>query len=518
MKVFVLDSNNKVLMPTHSAKARILLKQGKAKVYHLDPFVVKLNYMIDNVCMQKVKVGIDDGAKQAGIAVVAGCETVFTGTLTLTNNIKDKMEARAGFRRGRRNRLRYRKPRFNNRMITKCAVCGKNARSGHDTCRLCKGTNHMFKSKTYWLPPSVKARKDYVVRTINKLNKWIPIDQVIIETGRFDLQKLMNPEITNEEYQQGPMYGKDSLKAALISEYGNKVNVDGKTRTVARCCYCGKENVPLEVEHIFPKGKGGTDAWHNLTLACKECNQFKGNRTPEEAGMKLLVKPLKFYQTRLLKYATQLQQGKNYLKQAIYDAIGVMPTFTYGQFTSWQRKKFDIPKTHINDAIMVAITTYDSDDKPEIPEVCCDEYTIKAMGTKARAMFTATHYSPKDFSYRDKESGKRKRINSLDAGVRFKHTVRALKEINQACVIVNGKAVAVKTTERIPDNATMIVAKGDMVKARVKNDYFTGRVVACMSNGNIKICVNNKDVRAVSLRNTVVKSKCENVLFQRLQL
>jgi len=516
MKVFVIDMNNNPLMPTHSAKARILLKNKKAKVIKTEPFVIKLNYPINNTYLQKIKVGIDDGAKEAGIAVIAEREkkkdsVVFTGIISLTNNIKDKMEARSGFRRCRRNRLRYRKPRFDNRVRVKCAVCGKNAQKGHDTCRLHKGTKWYNKSgRDYWLPPSVKARKDYIVRTVKRLNKWIPIDQIIVETGRFDLQKLVNPEISGEGYQQGPMYGKDTLKAALIAEYGRRE----EKRTVAFCCYCGKENVPLEIEHIYPKGKGGTDAWHNLTLACKECNKFKGNRTPEEAGMKLLVKPLKFNQTKTLKFATQLQQGKNYLREALYRATNVLPSFTYGQFTSWQRKRFDIPKTHINDAIVVGITTYDSDNKPRVPKVHCSEYHIKAMGTKARALFTATCYSPKDFCYRDEE-GKRKRINSLKAGVNFGHTVRALKEINKACVLVDGKAKAIRIIEDIPQKATLVIEKGDVVEGKVGKKIIKGRVNACMSNGTIRVLDNKTNVQTtMSLKKTKLVSRKENIIFQ----
>lgn len=519
MKVFVIDMNNKPLMPTHSAKARILLKNKKAKVVKTEPFVIKLNYPIKNTYLQKVKIGIDDGAKEAGIAVVTENSkrkdsVVFTGTIALTNNIKDKMESRRGFRRCRRNRLRYRKPRFDNRVRVKCAVCGKNAYKGHDTCRLHKGTKYYDKIRRgYWLPPSVKARKDYIVRVINRLNKWIPIDQIIIETGRFDLQKLIHPDISSEGYQQGPRYNKDSLKAALIAEYGRRE----EKKTIAFCCYCGKENVPLEIEHIFPKGKGGTDTWHNLTLACKECNKHKGNRTPEEAGMGLLVTPLKFNQTKTLKFATQLQQGKNYLREAIYKNIGILPSFTYGQFTSWQRKKFDIPKTHINDAIVIAVTTYDSEDKPRIPKMACGEYHVRAMGTKARAIFTATHYSPKDYCYYDEESNKRKRINSLKAGVNLGHTVRALKEINKACVLVKGKAKAIRTIEEIPQEATLIIEKGDVVEGKVKNREIKGRVTACMSNGTVRVLDNKTNVQTtISMKKAKLISKKENIVFQKI--
>ena len=57
------------------------------------------------------------------------------------------------------------------------------------------------------------------------------------------------------------------------------------------CQYCGKQNKSLTVDHVIPKFRGGQDTWENLVAACKECNQTKGERTSEEAGMPLAKKP-----------------------------------------------------------------------------------------------------------------------------------------------------------------------------------------------------------------------------------
>tara|TARA_A100001037_G_scaffold162074_2_gene145815 strand:+ start:861 stop:1406 length:546 start_codon:yes stop_codon:yes gene_type:complete len=53
------------------------------------------------------------------------------------------------------------------------------------------------------------------------------------------------------------------------------------------CQYCGKSKAPLTIDHITPKGRGGLDTWENLVVACKPCNQRKGDRTPDEANMPL---------------------------------------------------------------------------------------------------------------------------------------------------------------------------------------------------------------------------------------
>jgi len=58
-----------------------------------------------------------------------------------------------------------------------------------------------------------------------------------------------------------------------------------------RCGYCGKYNSELTLDHILPRSRGGADTWDNLVTSCIKCNNKKGNMTPAEAGMKLLVKP-----------------------------------------------------------------------------------------------------------------------------------------------------------------------------------------------------------------------------------
>lgn len=60
-----------------------------------------------------------------------------------------------------------------------------------------------------------------------------------------------------------------------------------------RCQYCGSPSAPLTIDHIIPRSRGGGDTWENLTTACIVCNNRKGNRTPEEARMRLLTQPRK---------------------------------------------------------------------------------------------------------------------------------------------------------------------------------------------------------------------------------
>lgn len=58
-----------------------------------------------------------------------------------------------------------------------------------------------------------------------------------------------------------------------------------------RCVYCNTTKLPLTVDHVIPRSRGGGDTWENLVCACVKCNVRKGNRTPDEANMKLTTTP-----------------------------------------------------------------------------------------------------------------------------------------------------------------------------------------------------------------------------------
>jgi 5-methylcytosine-specific restriction endonuclease McrA len=60
-----------------------------------------------------------------------------------------------------------------------------------------------------------------------------------------------------------------------------------------KCCYCGRSDLPLTIDHIIPRARGGQDSWENLVCACVVCNNKKSDRTPEEAEMSLEQRPFK---------------------------------------------------------------------------------------------------------------------------------------------------------------------------------------------------------------------------------
>ena len=172
MRVFVLASNDQPLMPMHPAKARRLLKAGRAEVVRRVPFTIRLLFEPSGRGPwpgQEVEFKADDGAKTGGVAVsqhrtVKPDAVVFAGEIDLSNDTKKKLDQRRGYRRARRYRLGHRKMRYKNRPRTKCRVCGRNARKGADTCRSHASEPAEARNFVPWLPPSQKARKDRIVR------------------------------------------------------------------------------------------------------------------------------------------------------------------------------------------------------------------------------------------------------------------------------------------------------------------------------------------------------------------
>ncbi len=244
--VFVLDTNKVPQMPCHPAKARRLLKTGKAAVYRRYPFTIVLKYAVEQAQTQPVEVKIDPGSRSTGLSIVAqfarGWVVLWAANLTHRGQtVKLNLDKRRAARRSRRHRkTRYRKPRFNNRTRPKG-----------------------------WLPPSLQSRVDNVFNWVKKLIAFAPVTAIQVETVRFDTQKLQNPEISGVQYQQGELAGYE-VREYLLEKWGRK------------CAYCEAENVPLEVEHIRPKSRGGSNRVSNLTLSCVPCNIKKGNRPVEE--------------------------------------------------------------------------------------------------------------------------------------------------------------------------------------------------------------------------------------------
>ena len=311
LRVPVLNMRGKPLMPTTPAKARHLLEQGKAKVVKRTPFVIQMTIATGET-KQDIILGVDAGYSKVGFSIVTKQQELVSGTLELRKNMSKKLEEKKMYRKNKRNKLWYRQPRFNNRKI-----------------------------KRGWLAPSLQHKLDTYIRLIEKLKKWFPITNTVIEVANFDAQKMQNPEISGIEYQQGELCGYE-IKEYLLEKFGKK------------CVYCKKKDIPLEIEHIIPTSKGGSSRVSNLTISCRKCNLKKGNQTAEEFGFPNIQKKAK----ETLKSTTFM----NVIRKRLVERVNAEETFGY--ITKYGRIKHNLEKNHINDAFIIAKGTNQKRCKP----------------------------------------------------------------------------------------------------------------------------------------------------------
>ncbi len=324
--VAVLDRNGQPLMPCHPARARELLGKGRAVVVHLTPFVIRLkDRSVADSVVDGVQVGIDPGSRHTGIAVFGfGATTgqARRGLFTVQidhrgRQISANLTSRAQLRRGRRSRnLRYRAPRFLNRARPEG-----------------------------WLAPSLDHRVHSTMSWISRLTGWFPVTGWHQELVRFDMQQLRNPEIFGTQYQQGALAGFE-VREYLLAKWGRK------------CAYCGATGVgptgvPLNIDHIHPKARGGGNAVSNLTLACIGCNLRKGARdvrdfVTDPARLARILAQAK----RPLADAAAVNSTRWALHQAL-TATGLSVATGSGGQTKFNRTQFGLPKSHTLDALSV---------------------------------------------------------------------------------------------------------------------------------------------------------------------
>jgi len=300
LRVPVINMRGRALMPTTAKKARHLLKNGKAKIVGYAPFCIQLLYATGET-IQKIVLGVDAGFKHIGWSVVSATGEILAGEMELRSDIKRLLEKRRQYRRLRRSQLWYRKPRFLNR------------------------------GKEDWLAPSIEHKLQSHIKLIDRLKAILPIAEVVVEVASFDTQKMQKPEISGVEYQQGELQGYE-VREYLLEKWQRK------------CAYCGKKDVPLEIEHIVPKSRGGSNSVSNLTISCHDCNQKKGNMTAAEFGSPQIQEKAK----KTLKAAAFM----NAIRWKLVNMLGC--GYTYGYITKCNRIKRGLEKSHINDAFVIA--------------------------------------------------------------------------------------------------------------------------------------------------------------------
>lgn len=242
-RTLVLGKNKQPLMPCHPARARALLKKGKAAVFRRFPFTIILLHRAGGET-QPLEIKIDPGSKMSGIAVnLHGqdhIKTVWAANITHRGHqIKEALASRAAQRGARRSRnLRYRAPRFDNRT-----------------------------RPTGWLPPSLMSRVHNLNTWCLRLQRLSPLSHGTVETVRFDMQKMINPDIQGAEYQCGTLAGFELREYLLF-------------RDRHTCQYCSGQSGDeiLNLDHKHPRSRGGSNSVTNLVVSCRSCNEDKGSQ------------------------------------------------------------------------------------------------------------------------------------------------------------------------------------------------------------------------------------------------
>ena len=297
-------------MPTTPRRARVFLKAKRAAVVRREPFTIRLRFAT-KAHVQEIVVGVDTGSQDVGIAATTNGEVVFQAEVHLRDDIGEKLIQRHQYRRTRRQRkTRYRPARWRNR-----------------------------RRSPGWLAPSLRSKAEATVKAVRFVSSLLPVWRVKVEVGSFDTQKMQNPEISGREYQQGHLEGYQ-IKEYLLRKWQHQ------------CAYCGAREVPLQVEHIIPKARGGTDRASNLAIACEPCNLRKGKQTAAEFGF-----PGVQAQARVpLKDAAHVSALKSRVIQELQAIFGESRiSIAYGYETKYKRiQELDLPKSHANDAVAIA--------------------------------------------------------------------------------------------------------------------------------------------------------------------
>lgn len=336
--VFVVDHQRKPLDPVHPGRARFLLQTGHAAVLRRFPFTIILKATKPDRVSTPLRFKIDPGSQTSGLAVVNDTtgQVVWAAELVhRAHKVKEHLDKRRSHRRFRRQRhTRYRQPRFLNR-----------------------------RRKPGWLPPSLESRLQNILTWVARVRQYCPVGSLSQEMVRFDMQALEHPEIEGIQYQQGTLAGYE-LREYLLLKWNH------------RCAYCGKTALPLQIEHLIPKARGGSNRVVNLAIACQACNQKKGSQTATEFGYPQLERQA--HQT--FKDAAAVNSSR----WVLYERLGALDLpleIGTGGRTKYNRLVRGIPKTHWLDAACVGEST---------PEELCwlpvIPLRIRATGRHSRQM------------------------------------------------------------------------------------------------------------------------------------
>ena len=300
MFVYVINKHGEALMPCKPRKARLLLKQNKAKIAKRAPFTIQLLHGSSGY-KQDISLGVDAGTKHIGLSATTEKKVLFEGEVQLRTDIQKLLATKREFRRARRNRkTRYRMPRFLNR-----------------------------KKDKGWLAPSVQHKVDSHIKLIDRVHDILPIKHITVEVAQFDTQKIKNPHIEGIEYQQGEQLGFWNVREYVL--FRDK-------HTCQRCKGRSKDKI-LNVHHIESRQTGG-DSPSNLITLCKSCHT-----EIHKKGLEHTIKRSE----KSLRDASQMTVMRWFIYNGLKE-IYPHARLTYGYITKNTRIKNSLEKSHMVDA------------------------------------------------------------------------------------------------------------------------------------------------------------------------
>ena len=330
MLVYVLNNDGKPLMPCKEAKARKLLRDGKAKVIKRTPFTIQLNWDCENN-VQPVTLGVDTGYENIGLSAVLGDKELFSSQVKLRTDIPKLLSQKRQYRRMRRNRLWYRPARFLNR---------GNKKAG-------------------WLAPSVEHRLNEHIKAVGLVKSILPISSVIVEAAAFDIQKIKNHDISGVEYQNGEQKGFWNVREYVLYR---------DNHTCGSCNGKSKDKI-LNVHHIESRHTGG-DRPDNLITLCETCH-----KAYHAGKIELKVKKHRGFKAETVMSILRWKIV-NRLRE-----LGNVVNVTYGYITKSARIALKLEKSHTNDAYVIAGGT--------VQERTRNNYFIKFVRKCNRSLFKA---------------------------------------------------------------------------------------------------------------------------------
>ncbi|MDX2932921.1 RNA-guided endonuclease IscB [Streptomyces ipomoeae] len=365
-RVFVLSKDGQPLMPCHPARARELLGKGRAVVARQTPFTIRLkDRTLAESEVDGVQLRIDPGSKGTGLALTHEKKETSSDGTTVTarrglisvelqhrgDQIRMCMQQRAGYRHRRRSaNCRYRAPRSHNRAQPRG-----------------------------WLPPSLRHRVDTTTSMATRMCRYAPVTEIHVEVTAFDTHSMSaGRTLTGTEYENGPLTGTNA-RAYLHAKWGSA------------CAYCDTTGVPLNIDHLRPRSRGGSNRISNLVLACAPCNQAKGNRPVDI-----------FLAHRPERLAKILQQVKAPLQDAAamnttrwrlleaLEALGRPVHDWPGTLTKQNRTTTGLEKTHTLDALCVGPLDHEGGDA--IVRVPGNVLVAKATGRGSYARTTPDRF------------------------------------------------------------------------------------------------------------------------------